>query len=66
MNVNDVKRIVDHVAKQLEIESVSDMTVDQLNVLIAESIYTSITSREYADQIDKMLGNILRRHTRGM
>lgn len=65
MDVYNIKRTVDHVAEQLKIESVSDMTVDQLTSLITESIHSTITSREYAAEIDRMLGDILRKYTRG-
>lgn len=65
MNVYDIKRTVDYVAEKLNIENVSEMTVDQLTSLITESIHSTITSSDYAEEIDRMLGDILRRHTRG-
>lgn len=55
MDVYNIKRTVEHVAEQLKIESVSDMTMDQLTSLIAESIHSTITSHEYAEEINKML-----------
>ena len=62
---NSVENIVKSSLEHLNLSSVSEMTFDQLANVLSESIYKSITSREYAEKIDEIMGDRERRRSRG-